>query len=96
MFHSRIKGRLCRSCINEHFTKMTAMTTFLGWWGMISFILTPFLLLNNVIRYLFCLGLKPAPRAPATGTASAILVLVVAGMALAVVAATLVVGVVRH
>jgi hypothetical protein len=37
---------------------------FLGWWGTISFIVTPFFLLNNVARYLFCLPMPPvAPDA---------------------------------
>ncbi|OWK45188.1 hypothetical protein [Fimbriiglobus ruber] len=40
---------------------MTATTLFLGWWGTISFIVTPFLLLNNIGRYLFCLGMSPVP-----------------------------------
>jgi hypothetical protein len=33
----------------------------LGWWGVISFIITPFLILNNVIRYVLSLGLEPVP-----------------------------------
>lgn len=58
-FPSSIAGHLCKSCINKHFWKMTGTTLFLGWWGMISFIVTPFFLLNNMGRYLFCLGMDP-------------------------------------
>ena len=86
MFNRHIKGRMCRSCINEYFTKYTVITTFLGWWGMISFFLTPFLLLHNLVRYLFCLGLQPAPHTAASGTAPAIVVFLVAGGALTVLA----------
>jgi hypothetical protein len=39
-------------------------TLFLGWWGMISFVLTPFILINNVYRYFSALSL-PAPDASA-------------------------------
>jgi hypothetical protein len=43
---------------------MTATTLFFGWWGTISFLVTPFFLLNNVSRYLLCLGMPPvAPDA---------------------------------
>jgi hypothetical protein len=40
---------------------MTAVTFFVGWWGIISFIVTPFILLNNIVRYLFCLRMAPTP-----------------------------------
>lgn len=86
MFNRHIKGRMCRSCINGYFAKYTAITACLGWWGMISVILTPFLLLHNLVRYLFCLGLKSAPHTPASGTVPAILVLFLAGGALSVLA----------
>lgn len=56
-----IEGELCKSCINEHFWRFTAINVTLGWWGMISMIVTPFFILNNVGRYLFCLGMEPVP-----------------------------------
>ncbi len=63
-FPKSIEGRLCKSCINKHFWGMTGTTLFLGWWGTISFIVTPFFLLNNIGRYVFCLGMSPvAPDA---------------------------------
>lgn len=72
-FHRRVGGQLCRNCVNEHFAKTTLITSFLGWWGMISFFLTPFLLLNNVIRYLSCLGLKPVDEGSQRGMGLAII-----------------------
>lgn len=61
-FPSSIEGNLCKSCIHRYFWKMTGTTMFLGWWGMISAIVTPFFLLNNLGRYLFCLGMEPVPQ----------------------------------
>jgi hypothetical protein len=58
-FPKSIEGSLCKSCIHKHFLGMTLTTLFLGWWGTISLIITPFLLLNNIIRYVFCLGMPP-------------------------------------
>ncbi len=60
-YHKAVKGNLCKSCINEHFWKFTLVNLTLGWWGVISFFLTPFLILNNVIRYLGTLKLQGVP-----------------------------------
>lgn len=60
-FHRSIEGRLCKSCVHGHFWRMTGKTLFLGWWGTISLIVTPFILLNNVGRYLFCLTMASVP-----------------------------------
>ena len=32
-----IRGELCRRCISKYFWQYTLTTTFLGWWGVISF-----------------------------------------------------------
>jgi hypothetical protein len=32
-----IRGQLCRRCISKYFWEYTLTTTFLGWWGVISF-----------------------------------------------------------
>jgi len=53
-----IKGKLCKNCINKNFWDFTLTTLFLGWWGIISFFVTPFYILNNFFRYLTCLKLK--------------------------------------
>lgn len=60
-FHRSINGQLCKSCIHKHFWGMTSITAFLGWWGVISFVVTPFFLLNNIGRYIFCLGMQGVP-----------------------------------
>lgn len=56
-FPKHVEGRLCKSCIHKHFWGMTTTTLVLGWWGTISFIVTPFFLLNNIGRYALCLGM---------------------------------------
>jgi hypothetical protein len=60
-FHRSIKGNLCKRCINKYFWEYTLITLGLGWWGMISFFLTPFFVINNVVRYLGALGLEAPP-----------------------------------
>jgi hypothetical protein len=64
-FVSTVEGHLCKSCIHSHFWSMTLVSLLLGWWGVISFLLNPFFILNNLIRYLLCLGMKPPSRTPA-------------------------------
>lgn len=62
MHHSQIETLLCRRCADEIFWQYTLTTLFLGWWGMISFFITPFILVYNVVRYLGVLSLpKPSP-----------------------------------
>jgi hypothetical protein len=51
-FRKNIKGDLCRKCVGKYFKEFTMTTLFLGWWGMISFVYTLFILPNNIIRYL--------------------------------------------
>ena len=63
-FTNTAEGELCKSCIHKYFWQYTLTDLFLGWWGVISFIITPFLILNNIVRYLLCLGLDPFRRAP--------------------------------
>ena len=66
---SHVEGNLCRRCIGKYFRSYTLTSLFLGWWGVISFCVTPFILLNNVIRYLMALGL-PEPGIAAMNTPS--------------------------
>lgn len=56
------EGAFCKRCIHKSFWEMTLITLVAGWWGMISFLVTPFFLLNNIGRYVMCLGMPPAPR----------------------------------
>ena len=60
-----MKGHLCKDCSNKYFWSFTGTTLFLGWWGVISFIVTLFIIPNNIIRYLGTLGLEsPNPNTP--------------------------------
>ena len=61
-FPKSIQGELCKSCIHRYFWEFTAISFFFGWWGMISFLINPFFIVNNVVRYGFCLGMKPVRR----------------------------------
>lgn len=56
-FHKSIKGRLCKKCITKTFWNYTLTNLFLGWWGVISFLITPFYIVNNIFRYLTSLRL---------------------------------------
>lgn len=60
-FGKSVEGELCKSCIHRYFWSFSLTSLFLGWWGTISFVVTPFFLLNNVGRYLTCLTMKPVP-----------------------------------
>ncbi len=78
MFNRHVRGQLCRNCVNEHFARTTLVTSFFGWWGVISFFLTPIFLLHNVVRYLFCLGLKPVDEGSQRGMGLALAALIIA------------------
>jgi hypothetical protein len=52
LFRRSIKGKLCKDCIEKHFWSYTGTTLLMGWWGIFSFLLTPFVLINNFVRYL--------------------------------------------
>jgi len=66
-----VRGNLCKSCIHEHFWEYTLVTLVFGWWGVMSFLMTPFVLLNNVIRYVLCLRMPPVPREQPASLAAA-------------------------
>jgi len=61
-FSREIKGYLCKNCITKIFWRFTLTTLFLGWWGVISFIITPFYILNNIGRYLMSLRLPKSEK----------------------------------
>jgi hypothetical protein len=50
--HQHMTGNLCRSCIGKYFKGYTLTTLFLGWWGLISFFVTPFMLIGNLVNYM--------------------------------------------
>ena len=49
---STIRGWLCRRCIGRYFWEYTPTTLLLGWWGVISFFETLYILPANVIEYI--------------------------------------------
>jgi len=51
-FHKRVKGNLCRDCVEKYFWEYTGTTLLLGWWGIISFFASIMTIPNNIIRYL--------------------------------------------
>lgn len=51
MFHRSLGGAFCKDCVAKTFWQYTLVTALLGWWGMMSFFITPIVLTNNVIAY---------------------------------------------
>jgi len=62
-FSKQIKGNLCKPCINKHFAQMTLTTAAVGWFGLISMILTPIFIINNIARFCSTIGMKSEPDA---------------------------------
>jgi len=60
-FGKSYKGQLCKRCMHKYFWQTSVTTLFLGPWGMISLIVTPFFLINNVARYLAALPMPAVP-----------------------------------
>jgi hypothetical protein len=50
-FSRNVEGELCQDCVNHYFWSMTGVTLLLGWWGVISLFITPFVLLGNLFNY---------------------------------------------
>jgi hypothetical protein len=48
----KVAGQLCSDCLETQFWSTTLITLVAGWWGLISFLVTPFYLLGNLISYL--------------------------------------------
>jgi hypothetical protein len=47
-----IKGSLCKPCIDSYFWRFTLVNATLGWWGLISLIMTPIFMINNLIQFI--------------------------------------------
>ncbi len=45
------EGQLCRRCISHTFQRYTLVNLTLGWWGILSFFLTPIFLFSNFVQY---------------------------------------------
>lgn len=46
-----IQGALCQSCLTHNFWKYTLITLVFGWWGVVSFIMTPVILVSNLWQF---------------------------------------------
>jgi hypothetical protein len=60
--YSSVEGHLCRNCISQRFWSMSGITLVLGWWGVISFFFTPYILISNLVQYLRSLKMRRFPR----------------------------------
>jgi hypothetical protein len=59
--HSREwAGEACRDCGKQWFWKSTVHTFFLGWWGTISFVVTPIFIVLNIVSLVRALRLPTA------------------------------------
>jgi hypothetical protein len=77
-FTTTVRGDLCQTCIHRLFWRVTIVTLLLGWWGVISFFLTPVFVFLNLLYYIGLLGMESpngtagrefaAPVAPAKKT----------------------------
>lgn len=62
MRHSRsFNGSVCKSCLHSQFWAMTGTTIGIGWLGMISLVIAPIFVINNLYYYLGSLGMPPVP-----------------------------------
>ena len=61
-FRRSIRGNLCKSCIHSRFWTMTSITLAVGWLGLISLIIAPIFIINNLSRYLTVLGMPRVPQ----------------------------------
>jgi hypothetical protein len=50
-----IKVKMCRSCVHKTLWEYTFKNLLLGWWGIISVIVTPIYFVMNVYVYLTAL-----------------------------------------
>lgn len=50
--YSNERRALCAPCAARFYRGMTGVTLFAGWWGLISFFVTPYVLISNTADYL--------------------------------------------
>lgn len=55
-----VKGNLCKPCINSYFWRYMLVNCVLGWWGIISAIMTPLFIANNLFQFIASRGLGAA------------------------------------
>ena len=49
---TRAEGYFCKECAEDIFWPFTGKTMLFGWWGVISFLTAPFMILGNIGGYL--------------------------------------------
>jgi hypothetical protein len=59
--YRKVRGNMCRACINKYFWEFTGVTLVLGWWGTISFFVSWWILFTNLLNYLQTLGMDGVP-----------------------------------
>lgn len=64
MMLRRVDGPLCRDCGIAAVRRMSAITLWAGWWGLLSFIFGPLILLINLLNWSRFRRLPPPVRAP--------------------------------
>ena len=50
-YQTEINGFFCRGCTHHYFWTRTLTTLCVGWWGLISFLVTPAILVSNTYQY---------------------------------------------
>lgn len=50
--YSKVEGELCADCNERLFWNAFLTNVFLGWWGVISCIINPFLIISNIFEYI--------------------------------------------
>lgn len=71
-FHTRIRGELCRACLDVAFRDAFLVTLVAGWWGIVSFFATAFFLPFDLAQYLLTrasYGSAETPSSSGTRTA---------------------------
>jgi hypothetical protein len=63
---THLNGVLCKACLQRKALAMTGTTLVAGWWGTISIIVTPLMILNNLTYLAMSLGMAPPLRGAAT------------------------------
>ena len=62
-FTSAKEGRFCKPCLRHHFWTTSLVTLVFGWWGILSFVVTLYVLPANVLMLLRASRLpEPNPR----------------------------------
>lgn len=60
-FHKKFQGRVCKRCLHKLFFEYAGISAVAGWWGVISMIVNPFMILIDIFQYLTRLTMPPVP-----------------------------------